>query len=126
MGLGNPADWAAIGRDPNLVASTASVGSVVHLATGQGTVSFRVVVTIPPTNMTTGLSSVIPGLIASRPALAELGNSAPGAMLLLKAAPRTSADALAKDLQRATLPLGVAVTTTKSLLEQDHPLDAPP
>ncbi len=119
MGFGNPADWAAIARDPNLVASTASVGSVVHLATGHGTVSFRVVATIPPTNMTTRLSSVIPGLIASRQALAELGNSAPGAMLLLKAAPGTSAGALAKDLQRATLSLGVAVSTTKSLVEQD-------
>jgi hypothetical protein len=119
MGFGNPADWAAIARDPNLVASTASVGSVVHLATGHGTVSFRVVATIPPTNMTTGLSSVIPGLIASREALAELGNSAPGAMLLLKAAPGTSAGALAKDLQRATLSSGVDVSTTKSLVEQD-------
>jgi ABC-type antimicrobial peptide transport system permease subunit len=119
MGFGNPADWAAIARDPNLVASTASVGSVVHLATGNGTVSFRVVATIPPTNMTTSLSSVIPGVIASRQALAELGNSAPGAMLLLKAAPGTSAGALAKDLQRATLPLGVDVSTTQSLVEQD-------
>jgi len=119
MGFGNPADWAAIARDPNLVASTASVGSVLHLETGNGTVSFRVVATIPPTNMTTSLSSVIPGVIASRQALAELGSSAPGAMLLLKAAPGTSAGALAKDLQRATLSLGVDVSTTQSLVEQD-------
>jgi len=119
MGFGNPADWAAIARDPNLVASTASVGSVLHLATDHGTVSFRVVATIPPTNMTTSLSSVIPGVIASRQALAELGNSAPGAMLLLKAAPGTTAGALAKDLQRATLSLGVDVSTTESLVQQD-------
>jgi putative ABC transport system permease protein len=119
IGFGNPADWAAIARDPTLVASTASVGSVVNLATDHGTVSFRVAATIPPTNMTTSLSSIIPGLIASRQALAELGNSSPGAMLLLKAAPGTSADALAKDLQRATLPLGVDVSTTKSLVDQD-------
>jgi putative ABC transport system permease protein len=119
MGFGNPADWAAIARDPNLVASTASVGSVVHLATDHGTVSFRVVATIPPTNMTTGLSNVIPGLIASRQALAELADSAPGAMLLLKAAPGTSADTLAQDLQRATLSQGVDVSTTKSLVNQD-------
>jgi len=119
MGFGNPADWAAIARDPNLVASTASVGSVVHLATDHGTVSFRTVATIPPTNMTTSLSSVVPGLIASRQALAELANSAPGAMLLLKAAPGTSADALARDLQRATFSLGVDVSTTKSLVDQD-------
>jgi putative ABC transport system permease protein len=119
MGFGNPGDWAAIARDPNLVASTASVGSVLHLATAHGTVSFRVVATIPPTNMTTTLSSVIPGVIASRQALAELGNSAPGAMLLLKAAPGTSAAALAKDLQRATLSQGVDVSTTKSLVAQD-------
>jgi putative ABC transport system permease protein len=120
MGFGNPADWAAIARDPNLVASTASVGSVVHLATDHGTVSFRVVANIPPTNMTTSLSSVIPGLIASRQALAELGNSSAGAMLLLKAAPGTTADALAHDLQRATLPQGVDVSTTKSLVDQDN------
>jgi ABC-type lipoprotein release transport system permease subunit len=120
MGFGNPADWAAIARDPTLVASTASVGSVVNLATDHGTVSFRTVATIPPTNMTTSLSSVIPGLIASRQALTELANSAPGAMLLLKAAPGTSADALARDLQRATLSMGVEVSTTKSLVDQDN------
>ena len=70
--------------------------------------------------MTTSLSSVVPGLIASRQALAELGNSAPGAMLLLTAAPGTSPEALARDLQRATLSLGVDVSTTKSLVDQDN------
>src|SRR5260370_21194082 len=40
-------------------------------------------------------------------------------MLLLTAAPGTTAGALAKDLQRATLSLGVDVSTTESLVQQD-------
>ena len=118
MGFGNPADWAAIAQNPNLVASTAPVGSVVHLATDHGTVTFRVVASIPSANGVS--SSVVPGLLASRQSLDLLGGSAPGAMMLLTPAPGISAGALARDLQRATLSQGVAVSTTKSLLDQDY------
>jgi putative ABC transport system permease protein len=118
MGFGNPADWAAIAQNPNLVASTAPVGSVVHLATDHGTVTFRVVASIPSANGVS--SSVVPGLLASRQSLDLLGGSAPGAMMLLTPAPGISAGALARDLQRATLSKGVAVSTTKSLLDQDY------
>jgi putative ABC transport system permease protein len=118
MGFGSPADWAAIAQNPNLVASAAPAGSVVNLATVHGTVSFRVVATIPSAS---GIaSSVVPGLLASRQSLDLLGGSAPGAMMLLTPAPGISAGALARDLQRATLSEGVDVSTTKSLLDQDY------
>ena len=119
MGFGNPADWAAIAQNPNLVASTAPAGSVVHLATDHGTVTFRVVATIPSASGT-GSSSLVPGLLASRQSLDLLGGSAPGAMMLLTPAPGISAGALARDLQRAQLSEGVAVSTTKSLVDQDY------
>ncbi len=112
------ASWKAIAHDPTLVASTVTVGSVIYMATDRGTVSFKVAAQIPSTN-TSAYSSIVPGLIASRAALDLLGKSAPGAMLLLTAAPGTSASTLARDLQRATLSAGADVSTTKSLLDQD-------
>jgi putative ABC transport system permease protein len=119
MGFGNPADWAAIAQNPNLVASTAPAGSVVHLATDHGTVTFRVVATIPSASGT-GSSDLVPGLLASRQSLDLLAGSAPGAMMLLTPARGISAGALARDLQRATLSEGVAVSTTESLVDQDY------
>jgi putative ABC transport system permease protein len=119
MGFGNPADWAAIAQNPNLVASTAPAGSIVKLATDHGTVTFRVVASIPSASGT-GHSSFVPGLLASRQSLDLLGGSAPGAMMLLTSAPGISAGALARDLQRAMLSEGVDVSTTKSLLDQDY------
>jgi putative ABC transport system permease protein len=50
----------------------------------------------------------------------ELAGAAPGAMMLLTAAPGTSADNLARNLQRATLAQGTDVSTTKQLLESDY------
>ena len=112
------AEWKAIARDPTLVASTVSVGSVISMRTDQGEVSFTVKARIPSTN-TGAYSSVLPGLIASTGALQRLGKSAPGAMLLLAAAPGVSPDTLSRDLQRATLSAGVDVSTTKALLDHD-------
>jgi putative ABC transport system permease protein len=119
MGFGNPSDWAAIAQNPNLVASTAPAGSIVKLATDHGTVTFRVVASIPSASGT-GHSSFVPGLLASRQSLDLLGGSAPGAMMVLTSAPGISAGALARDLQRAMLSEGVDVSTTKSLLDQDY------
>jgi putative ABC transport system permease protein len=122
MGFVSPsataASWKAIAHDPTLVASTVTVGTVIDMATDQGTVSFKVAAQIPSTN-TSAYSSVLPGLIASTGALQRLGKSAPGAMLLLTAAPGVSADTLSRDLQRATLSAGVDVSTTKALLDHD-------
>jgi len=119
-GIGFPraGDLAAISRDPNLVASVEPVGSVVSLATNHGTLSFRVVAQLRPTSGT-GLNSIVPGLIASRATLDLLSSSAPGAMLLLSAAPGQDAPSLARDLQRQTLPEGADVTTTSALLAED-------
>jgi putative ABC transport system permease protein len=118
IGFANPGDWAALARDPNLVASPEPVGSVVSLATGHGTLSFRVAAQF---HATTGTStnSIVPGLIASRATLDLLTNTAPGALLLLGAAPGQDAGALARDLQRATLSEGADVITTRSLLADD-------
>lgn len=122
MGFVSPsasaASWKAIAHDPTLVASTVSVGSVIYMATDQGTVSFKVAAQVPSTN-TSAYSSVLPGLIASSGALQRLGKSAPGAMLLLTAAPGVSPETLSRDLQRATLSAGVDVSTTKALLDHD-------
>jgi putative ABC transport system permease protein len=122
MGFVSPsataAAWKAIARDPTLVASTVSIGSVIYMATDQGTVSFKVAAQIPSTN-TSAYSSVLPGLIASSGALQRLGKSAPGAMLLLTAAQGVSPNTLSRDLQRATLSAGVDVSTTKALLDHD-------
>ncbi len=122
MGFVSPsataASWRAIAHDPTLVASTVSVGSVIYMATDQGTVSFKVAAQVPSTN-TSAYSSVLPGLIASSAALQRLSKSAPGAMLLLTAAPGVSPSTLSRDLQRATLSAGVDVSTTKALLDHD-------
>jgi putative ABC transport system permease protein len=58
--------------------------------------------------------------MASRESMDELAGAAPGAMMLLTAAPGTSADNLARNLQRATLAQGTDVSTTKQLLESDY------
>jgi putative ABC transport system permease protein len=118
LGFANPGDWAALSRDPNLVASPEPVGSLVFLATGHGTLSFRVAAQF---HATTGTStnSIVPGLIASRATLDLLTNTAPGALMLLAAAPGQDAGALARDLQRATLSEGADVITTRSLLAED-------
>ena len=111
-------DWSAVGRSPELVASVEPVGSVVHLGTDHGTLTFHVVAQIRPTNGT-GTNSIIPGLVASDTALSLLANSAPGAILLLAAAPGQDAGYLARQVQQATLSQGAQVTTTRSLLAED-------
>ena len=127
MGFVSPtataAEWMKIAHDPTQVASTNSTGSVISLKTDHGTVSFTVAATIPSTN-TAAYNSVVPGLIASRPALDMLGGSAPGAMLLLNPAPGVSASTLSRDLQRATLSAGVDVSTTKALLDHDSAISS--
>lgn len=118
IGFTPAGDPSGIGRDPNLVASVEPVGSVVSLATDHGTLSLRVVAQIRATSGT-GTSSIMPGLIASTATLSLLANSAPGAMLLLAAAPGQDAGALARDLQQATLSEGANVSTTRALLAED-------
>lgn len=118
IGFANPGDWAALAGDPNLVASPEPVGSVVSLATGHGTLSLRVAAQFHPTTGS-NTNSIVPGLIASRATLDLLTNTAPGALLLLGAAPGQDAGALARDLQRATLTEGADVITTRALLADD-------
>jgi putative ABC transport system permease protein len=112
-------DWSAVGRDPNLVGSVEPVGSVVSLATDHGTLSFQVVAQIRPTSGT-GTNSIVPGIVTSTAAFSLLANSAPGAMLLLAAAPGQDAGVLARELQKATLAAGADVITTKALLADDY------
>jgi len=121
-GIGYPTivgDWSAVGREPNLAGSVEPVGSVVSMATDHGPISFRVVAQIRPTSGT-GTNSIVPGLVASSAGLSLLGNSIPGAMLLLAAAPGQDAAALARELQSATLSVGADVITTKALLADDY------
>jgi putative ABC transport system permease protein len=118
IGFAKRGDWAALGRDPNLVASPEPVGSVVSMATGHGTLSFRVAAQFHATTGT-NTNSIVPGLIASRATLDLLTNTAPGALLLLGVAPGQDAGALARDLQRATLSEGADVITTRALLADD-------
>lgn len=118
IGFGAPAAWAAIASDPGEVASTEAVGTVIYLGTANGTVTFHVAAQIPSTNGNNS-SIIVPGLMASRQSLDELAASAPGAMLLLTAAPGTDPGTLARDLQRAMLSTGADVSTTTALLNQD-------
>jgi putative ABC transport system permease protein len=112
------AAWAAISRDPGLVASSLGVGSRGYLATGQGTVGFKVVAQLPsPGGASPGL---LPGLVGSQSALASLAGSPPGATLLLKAAPGTSPRALARDLQRAVLAQGADANTALQLMQAQY------
>lgn len=111
-------DWSAIGREPDLVGSVEPVGTVVSMATDHGTLSFRVIAQFRATSGT-GTNSIVPGLIASNAALGLLANSAPGAMLLLAAAPGQDAGALSRELQAATLSEGANVSTTRALLAED-------
>ena len=111
------AAWAAISRDPGLVASSLNVGSVAYLVTGQGTVRFKVVAQLPsPGGSSPGL---LPGLVASQPALASLAGSPPGTTLLLTAN-RTTPPALARDLQRAVLAQGADASTTLQLMQAQY------
>jgi len=118
LGFAHPGDWAALESDPNLVASTEPVGSVVSLATAHGTLSFRVAAQFRATSGT-NTNSIVPGLIASRATLDQLTNAAPGALLLLAAARGQDVGALARDLQRATLSEGADVITTRALIADD-------
>jgi len=112
------AAWAAISRDPGLVASSLNVGSVAYLATGQETVRFKVVAQLPsPGGSSPGL---LPGLVGSQSALASLVGSPPGATLLVKAANGTTPQALARDLQRAVLEQGADASTTLQLMQAQY------
>ena len=112
------AAWAAISRDPGLVASSLNVGSRAELATGQGTVRFKVVAQLP----SAGGSSpgLLPGLVGSQNALASLAGSPPGTTLLVKAAKGIPPSALSRDLQRALLAQGADATTTLSLMQAQY------
>jgi len=120
IGFGSAADWAAIGRNPNMVAATEPVGSVISLGTASGVVSFTVAVAIPAVAGVGANSSVVPGLLASQQSMDELAGSAPGAMMLLTAAPGTTPATLARGLQQATLAQGANVSTTTQLVDGDN------
>jgi hypothetical protein len=112
------AAWAAISRNPELVASSLNVGSVAYLATGQATVRFKVVAQLP----SAGGSSpgLLPGLVGSQTALASLVGSPPGATLLVKAADGTTPAALARDLQRALLAQGADASPALQLMQAQY------
>jgi putative ABC transport system permease protein len=120
VGFGSRADWAAIGRNPNLVAATEPVGSVIYLGTANGVVKFTVAVAIPAVAGTGASSSIVPGLMASQQSMDQLAGSAPGALLLLNTSPGTTPATLARDLQQATLAQGADVSTTKQLVANDN------
>lgn len=111
------AAWAAISRDPTLVASSLNIGSVAHLGTGQGTV-FTVVAQLA----SAGGSSpgLLPGLVGSQPALASLAGSPPGTTLLLKAAGGTTPQALARALQPALMAQGADANTALQLMQAQY------
>ena len=111
------AAWAAISRDPELVASSLGVGSKGYLGTGQGTV-FRVVAQLPsPSGTSPGL---LPGLVGSQSALASLEASPSGATLLLKATSGTEPQALARDLQQAVLAQGAEASTALQVMQAQY------
>lgn len=112
------AAWAAISNDPELVASPQSVGSVAYLATAQGTVRFKVVAQLP--SVGNGAPGILPGLTGSRQALASVAGSPPGATLLLKTARGTTAQGLAREVQRALLPQGGEASPALQLVEEQH------
>jgi putative ABC transport system permease protein len=112
------AAWAAISRDPGLVASSLNVGSVAYLAAGQGTVRFKVVAQLPsPAGSSPGL---LPGLVGWQPALASLAGSPPSSTLLLKAASGIAPPALARDLQRALLTQGADASPALQLMQAQY------
>ncbi|MDQ6713715.1 MAG: FtsX-like permease family protein [Candidatus Dormibacteraeota bacterium] len=112
------AAWAAISRDPGLVASSQGVGSVVYVAAGQNTLRFKVVAQLP--SVGNSAPGILPGLVGSQQALASLAASPPGATLLLKAAPGTAAQALARDVQRALLAQGAEASPVLQLVEEQY------
>jgi ABC-type lipoprotein release transport system permease subunit len=112
------AAWTAISKDPELVASPQSVGSVAYLTTGQGTVRFRVVAQLP--SVGNGAPGILPGLTGSRQALASLAGSPPGATLLLKTAPGTTPQGLARDVQRGLLAQGAEASPALQLVEEQY------
>jgi len=112
------AAWAAIARDPELVASSLQIGSVAYLASAQGTVRFEVVAELPSVGGST--DGVLPGLIGSQQAAAALAGSPPGATLLLKAAPGIAPQALARDVQRALLGQGADASPVLQLMQDQY------
>ena len=112
------AAWAAISRDPGLVASSLNVGSVAYLVEGQGTVRFKVVAQLPsPGGSSPGL---VPGLVGWQPALASLAGSPPSATLLLKATSGIAPPALARDLQRALVAQGADASPALQLMQAQY------
>jgi putative ABC transport system permease protein len=112
------AAWAAIARDPGLVASSLQLGSVVYLAAAQGTVRFKVVAQIASVGGSSG--GVLPGLIASQQGVASLAASPPGATLLVKAAPGIAPQALARNVQRALLRQGADASPVLELVNDQY------
>jgi len=112
------AAWAAIARDPELVASSLQIGSVAYLASAQGTVRFEVVAELPSVGGST--DGVLPGLIGSQQAAATLAGSPPGATLLLTAAPGIAPQALARDVQRALLGQGADASPVLQLMQDQY------
>lgn len=114
------AAWAAIGADPGLVASSLDgVGSVAYLATGQGPpVRFKVVAQLP--SVGNGAPGILPGLTGSRQALGSVAGSPPGATLLLKTARGTTAQGLARAVQRALLAQGGEASPALQLMEEQY------
>jgi putative ABC transport system permease protein len=114
------AAWAAISRDPGLVASSFGVGSVAYLATGQGTVRFKVVAQLPSPLGGSSSPGLLPGLVGSQKALALLAGSPPGATLLVKAATGVPPSTLARDLQRALVVQGADASTALQLMQEQY------
>jgi len=113
------AAWAAIARDPGLVAASDQVGSIVYLATDRGSLRFKVAAQLPSIfGYTAG--GVLPGLVASEQSLAGLAAAAPGATMLIRATAGTDPRGLARELQRAVLPLGADATAVRQIVDDEY------
>lgn len=110
--------WAAIARDPQLVASSLQLGSVAYLATAQGTVRYTVVAQIASVGGSS--DGVLPGLIGSQQAAAPLAASPPSATLLVKATRGIAPQALAHDLQRALQAEGAEASPVLDLMQEQY------
>ena len=107
----------AITNDPTLVAAPYLLGTQITMATAKGTLHLKVVAI--QGGIGTG-GNVIDGVMASDKLFDWLGASPVGEELLLKAAPGVTPQALADQVQRATLAEGADATTTRQILDDAY------
>jgi putative ABC transport system permease protein len=108
--------WQAIASDPSLAVGLGT-DNKVDLATAKGTLHLTSVANVGYGNAG---APIIDGLVGSQKVFDWLSASPPGVLLLLRAAPGVTPQALADQIRRATLSEGADATTIRQLVDAQY------